>query len=216
MTGTARLPDWRDRAAYDAIPALGRDALAWEVLRRDPVYRRFAAASALTAEMSAGEIGYSVAAKATTASDATNIHRFDSRILPDVDGEHVRLIVHGEVFRLDVVSGTVMSGPVHLTYQLAQDGRLVRKIDTIQRLEQALAGIEPGPVAGTSRIVRSAMALRAYDARADGASLREMAAIPPHVSALARPRWLPEVAREWARVSSVQLNGRMGRPRIIR
>lgn len=57
MNGMAHLPDWRDRAAYDAIPAHGRDALAWEVLRRDPGYLRFAWASALTAEMSAGEPG---------------------------------------------------------------------------------------------------------------------------------------------------------------
>lgn len=53
MNGTAHLPDWRERAAYDVIATLGRDALAWEVLRRDPAYRRFASASALTAEISA-------------------------------------------------------------------------------------------------------------------------------------------------------------------
>src|SRR3546814_16303378 len=64
-----------------------------------------------------------VAATATTAPDATDIRRFDPRILPDADGEHVRFIVHGEAFRLEVVSGTVMSGPVHLTYLLAQDER---------------------------------------------------------------------------------------------
>ena len=52
MSGIAHLPDWRDGAVYGAISALGRDALAWEVLRRDPVYRRFAASSALTAETS--------------------------------------------------------------------------------------------------------------------------------------------------------------------
>lgn len=57
MNGTAHLPDWRDRAAYDAISTLGRDALAWEVLRRDPLYQRFAAAGALTAERSAGAFG---------------------------------------------------------------------------------------------------------------------------------------------------------------
>ena len=59
MTGTAHLPDWRDRAAYDVISTLGRYALAWEVLRRDPVYRRFASANVLTAETTAGELGAS-------------------------------------------------------------------------------------------------------------------------------------------------------------
>lgn len=54
MTGTAHLPDWRDRAVYDVIPTLGRYALAWELLRRDSVYRRFASANALTPAMSGG------------------------------------------------------------------------------------------------------------------------------------------------------------------
>jgi hypothetical protein len=116
-----------------------------------------------------------VAARATTAPDATDIRRFDPRILSDGDGEHVRFIVRGGVFRLDIVSGTVMSGPVQLTYLLAQDGRLARQIDTIRRLEHGLAGTEPGQVEGASRIVRSAKALRARDARASGASLREIA-----------------------------------------
>lgn len=57
MSAPKYLPDWRDRAAYEAIPALGCGALAWEVLRRDPAYWRFARASALTAEMSARESG---------------------------------------------------------------------------------------------------------------------------------------------------------------
>src|SRR3546814_13831818 len=69
-------------------------------------------------------------------------------------------IVHGEAFRLEVVSGTVMSGPVHLTYLLAQDERLARQMDTIRRLEQGLADTEAGHVQGTSRMVRSALALR--------------------------------------------------------
>lgn len=33
------LPDWRDTVAYAAVLAGGRPALAWELLRRDPVYR---------------------------------------------------------------------------------------------------------------------------------------------------------------------------------
>jgi len=40
--------------------------------------------------------------------------------------------------------------------------------------------------------------------------------LPPRVSALARPRWLPEVAREWARASSDLPRRHGGRPRIIR
>lgn len=40
--------------------------------------------------------------------------------------------------------------------------------------------------------------------------------LPPRVAALARPRWLPEVAREWAKESSDLPIGRGGRPRRIR
>lgn len=57
MSGSAHLPDWRDAAAYEVIVALGRDALAWEVLRRDPAYRRFASAIAPSADMSTYEHG---------------------------------------------------------------------------------------------------------------------------------------------------------------
>jgi predicted DNA-binding transcriptional regulator AlpA len=40
--------------------------------------------------------------------------------------------------------------------------------------------------------------------------------LPPRVRTLARPRWLPEVAREWARESSFAPLGRVGRPRNVR
>lgn len=34
--------DWRDAGAYAAVLAGGRPALAWELLRRDPGYRKCA------------------------------------------------------------------------------------------------------------------------------------------------------------------------------
>ena len=40
--------------------------------------------------------------------------------------------------------------------------------------------------------------------------------LPPRVKALARPRWLPDVAREWAKVNSETVVTRTGRPRKIR
>lgn len=36
-------PDWRDAAVYAPVLAGGRQALAWELLRRDPTYREFVA-----------------------------------------------------------------------------------------------------------------------------------------------------------------------------
>ena len=40
--------------------------------------------------------------------------------------------------------------------------------------------------------------------------------LPPRVTALARPRWLPEVAHEWAKANSDSIVARTGRPRSIR
>lgn len=119
----------------------------------------------------------SVVARATTAPSGMDLHHFDHHIVADRTGQHVRLVVHGEIFRLDVVSGTILLGPVHLTYLLAQGGRLGQQIDTVRRLEQRFAGINVGCVEGASRIARSAMALRARDARSQGASLKEIATV---------------------------------------
>jgi len=40
--------------------------------------------------------------------------------------------------------------------------------------------------------------------------------LPPRVATLGRPRWLPEVARDWALEQSDQPLSRRGRPRNIR
>jgi predicted DNA-binding transcriptional regulator AlpA len=40
--------------------------------------------------------------------------------------------------------------------------------------------------------------------------------LPPRVTALPRPRWLPEVARERARTNSNPPIARIGRPRNVR
>ncbi|RZK02241.1 MAG: hypothetical protein EOO76_07605 [Novosphingobium sp.] len=37
--------------------------------------------------------------------------------------------------------------------------------------------------------------------------------LPPRVASLGRPRWVPEVAREWARQTSAPPRSRVGRPR---
>ena len=36
--------------------------------------------------------------------------------------------------------------------------------------------------------------------------------LPPRITALARPRWLPEVVREWAKCYSDSPVGQVGRP----
>jgi len=43
-------PDWRDADAYAPVLRLGRPALAWELLRRDPDYRAFVASGGSDSE----------------------------------------------------------------------------------------------------------------------------------------------------------------------
>ncbi|MGN6356059.1 MAG: DNA -binding domain-containing protein [Novosphingobium sp.] len=118
----------------------------------------------------------SVMATSALAPDAIDIARFDPLIRTDADGEHVRVTVAGEAFRLGVISGSLARGPIGLTYKVARDRRLAAQIDTIRRLEQRFAGTALRPRNGGSRLARSALALRAWDGRTAGASLREMAA----------------------------------------
>lgn len=40
--------------------------------------------------------------------------------------------------------------------------------------------------------------------------------LPPRVAGLGRPRWVPEVAREWAKANSDSVVRRLGRPRLVR
>jgi len=117
----------------------------------------------------------SVTAVAASSPDAVDLRCFDHRILAGAEGEYVRVIAGGEVFRLDVMSGSVMAGPVRLTYLLARGHRLNRQMETIRLFEHCHAGSEPRQASG-ARFARAAMALRAHDARAAGASLRDIAA----------------------------------------
>lgn len=115
------------------------------------------------------------AAQASAGPGAVDLTRFGLRTVAGWGAEHVRFAVLGEVFRLDVTSGTVSAGPVELTYLVARDWRMAAQIDTVRRLERRLSGIRRGNLKGSSRIARCAMALRAHDARAAGASLRQIA-----------------------------------------
>lgn len=117
----------------------------------------------------------SVAVNVGVAPRTVDIERFAPRILSDDVGQHVRLIVHGEVFRLDVVAGSLSSGPVCLTYLLARDQRMGVQMDCILRFERKLAGRSCTAIAKASQIGRATLALRARDARVAGASLRDMA-----------------------------------------
>lgn len=44
-------PEWRAADTYAAVFAGGRPALAWELLRRDPLYRAFVASADLDTDV---------------------------------------------------------------------------------------------------------------------------------------------------------------------
>ena len=101
--------------------------------------------------------------------------QFGPRIVAGRHGEHVHLAIGGESFRLDAAEGTLAAGPVNLCYRIAQDHRLARQLETVRRLDVRLAGRAVKRREPAGWMQRRATALRAWDARVAGASLREIA-----------------------------------------
>lgn len=107
-----------------------------------------------------------------TGSDLT---QFASRIIQNGGVEHVRIVIRNRIFRLDVRDGSIMAGSCRLSYLLAHDERLPRQLDTVRRFDACLSGLPLQRDDAFTRFSRLAMALRAWDARAAGASLRQVA-----------------------------------------
>jgi hypothetical protein len=86
--------------------------------------------------------------------------------------EHVRLDLAGGVIRLDLAEGTVHAGPVSLEPAIDLGRALAPQLESIRRLVALLRG----EVAGycDRRLGRLVEALRAADALAAGASLRDI------------------------------------------
>lgn len=102
-------------------------------------------------------------------------------VLRDASGVEHLLIGDGSCHvRLDVTSGTVLEGPVHLRFEFAGLAGMETKLLTLRRLVALVRlkrfprGLFPLPPARRTR--RWMMALRALDARRAGASHREIAA----------------------------------------
>lgn len=85
-------------------------------------------------------------------------------------GEHLVIDRDGVPLRLDVIEGTATAGPVFLHYDLPDDHRLEARIAVIR----AIAGTRPIPCRHP-QLANRLQALQALDARAAGASLREIA-----------------------------------------
>ncbi len=86
--------------------------------------------------------------------------------------EHLLIDRANDVFRLDVIEGTVGSGPVSLRFDLADDDRLSMQISAIRRFRDNKVAPRQ-----QSQLAQRLYALQAVDARVSGASLREVSDI---------------------------------------
>lgn len=93
-----------------------------------------------------------------------------------MDRQHVRLDGIPEPLRLDVVAGSILDGPVRLEPALCFDRDVECQILALRRLYRLLGGA-PIPFAPDMRMPRLVLALRALDARKEGASLREIGTV---------------------------------------
>ena len=92
------------------------------------------------------------------------------------DGEHLLVSDGATSLRLDIVSGSLLDGPVMLSYRLAGFAALRGPLETLHallRFRQA-GGLAPGQLRDRNR--RLILLLRATDALRTGATQREVAA----------------------------------------
>jgi len=101
------------------------------------------------------------------------IDRYDHCVAIGGGVEHVFFRCCGTSLRLDVIAGTVLAGAVTLEPGLRLD-RIDSQIDPIHALA-AILRLEKPPDLRDARLPRLVLALRAIDARREGASLRDIA-----------------------------------------
>jgi hypothetical protein len=92
------------------------------------------------------------------------------RVVRSPAGEHVLIDRDGPPFRLDIIEGTVLSGPTSLSFDLSDDDRLEDKLAVIR----AFVG-KRVVTRHHLQLAGRLQALHAADARTAGASLREIA-----------------------------------------
>lgn len=99
-----------------------------------------------------------------------DVEAAEARVVRSVDIEHVAIERSGRLLRLDVVEGTVLPGPVELTFEVANDSLLTDKLDAIRAF-----CLHPTRRTPHQRLARQLLALHAVDGLGSGASLREIA-----------------------------------------
>ena len=118
-----------------------------------------------------------LAVRAISPVDANGERVFDARsadthMVSGPCAEHLLLDRGVDVFRLDVIQGTTLEGPVALRFELADDDRLPAQISTLGAYGRATV-----PASRHAQLGNRLLALQASDARHTGASLREIADI---------------------------------------
>lgn len=107
---------------------------------------------------------------------AFNWPAFQARASVARDRQYLLVGAGTASIRLDVVAGSALDGPVQLEPAIAFDRDLDRQLAAVCRLHAMLGGASPS-AERDARLPRLVLALRALDARAEGASLREIATI---------------------------------------
>jgi hypothetical protein len=95
-------------------------------------------------------------------------------ILIDGEREHVYIDLEGDPLRLDVIEGSVLQGPATIEAVVDIGEKLQPQITTLQRVDRLLRGLDT-PSLDDRRLPRLVLALRALDAKIQGASLRTIA-----------------------------------------
>lgn len=120
-----------------------------------------------------------VAEPARPGDSAFDLDAFGARaaIAPAADAEHVIVRGTGGLLRIAVVSGTVRDGPALLAHRLTGVDDLEAGWPALRQLARlcALGPAAPWIIPPDPKLDRLILALRALDARREGASLREIA-----------------------------------------
>lgn len=103
-----------------------------------------------------------------------DLRALSAQVAVGADREHARIDQAGIMVRLDIIAGTLMNGPVSLTFELLDGPGLPFQIDALRQLQEQATGTRAAP-SPQRRLAAMLLPLCAFDERARGASLRNIA-----------------------------------------
>lgn len=103
-----------------------------------------------------------------------DLSRHVARTVQGRMGEHVRIDKAGHVIRLDVLDGTLAVGPMSLRVEIGVGPDLPVQADAVRALQRLVSGTLQENIYH-DREAGNLLGLWAYDARREGASLRDIA-----------------------------------------